>query len=338
MSVQRAIVIQSPKAPFILSSTAITLPAKGEVLLKIWSAALNPGNWKQREYGFVFDNYPAVLGNDIAGVVEAVGEGVDSFKEGDKVFAQVLFGGFAQYTTVPAAVLIPIPEDVGFDEAATLPVAFTTACVGLFAPAPIGIGLNPTFSWDKPQAGESALVIGGATSVGQFAIQLFKFLGFTRIVAYASKVHFDHLEQLGATECVDRVEVSVDSLAAHLSLSALVKVVFDATGNQNEAYDCVVDGGSVGTVLLTAKQNRDSKKKVVLVPVIGFLAGPDRSAQKMAEARAEMILRVDDDRMQGNRFEVLSNGLAGIVGGLERLQKGSVSGVKLLAHPQDSTA
>ncbi|KAF8214088.1 GroES-like protein [Mycena galopus ATCC 62051] len=354
MSLQQAIVVQSPKAPFILNSTAIPSPAKDEVLLKIWSAALNPANWKQREYDAVPDDYPVVLGNDIAGVVEAVGEDVEGFKQGDKVFAQVLSGGFGQYTTVPAALLIPIPENFTFDEVATFPVAFTTACVGLFAPPPIGIGLNPTFSWDRPQEGESALVIGGATSVGQFAIQLFKFLGFTRIVAYASKTHFEYLKQLGATECVDRAEVPVDSLAAHISVSAPVKVVFDSMGNQNEAYDCVVDGGSIATADGSVKLDRDLEKKVTWVPVMGILAGPDVFKIKRQgvtrplgtpehTAFGRLIIKNLPEMLKkgvitANRYEVLPNGLAGIVGGLERLQKGRVSGVKLVAHPQDPTA
>ncbi|KAJ7887510.1 GroES-like protein [Mycena olivaceomarginata] len=267
MSVQQAIVVESPKAPFTLSSAKIPSPAKGEVLVKILSVALNPGNWKQREYDVVIDEYPAVLGCDVAGVVEKLGEGAEGFKKGDKVFAQILGGGFQQYTTVPAAVLMPIPENTSFDEVATFPIAFTTAAVGLFAAAPIGLGLK------------SQLLVGQTAPRGFFSqlpvIQLFKFLGFTRIIAYASKTHFDYLKQLGATEFVDRVEVPVASLAAHPALSPPVKVVYDVGNAPNEAYDCA------------------------------------------------------------NRIEILPNGLVGILGGLERLQKGSVSGVKLVAHPQD---
>ncbi|KAJ7246583.1 chaperonin 10-like protein [Mycena haematopus] len=355
MSIQQAIVVESPKAPFILSSTKIPSPGKGEVLLRIWSVALNPGNWKQREYDAVPDGYPAVLGNDIAGVIEELGQDVEGFKVGDKVFTQAPAGGFGQYTTVPAAILISIPENASFDEVATFPVAFTTACVGLFAPPPIGIGLNPTFSWDKPHKDESALITGGATSVGQFAIQLFKFLGFTRIVAYASKVHFDHLEQLGATECIDRVEVPIDSLAAHLALSAPVKVVFDGVGNQSEGYDAVSEGGSIVSAVWTTKLDRDlERKKVTYVPVLGFLAGADVMKYKSEDGQPHratpehtafgrlIIKNLPEMLKKGviteNRYEVLPNGLAGIPGGLERLQKGAVSGVKLVAHPQDPTA
>lgn len=88
MSVQQTIVVESPKAPFTLGSATIPSPAKGEVLVKILSVALNPANWKQREYGIAIDKYPAVLGCDVAGVVEELGEGAEGFKKGDKVYAR----------------------------------------------------------------------------------------------------------------------------------------------------------------------------------------------------------------------------------------------------------
>ncbi|KAK7062172.1 GroES-like protein [Favolaschia claudopus] len=364
MSSQTALVIPTPKAPFTLSTTEmIPSPGPGEVLLKICSTALNPGNWKQREYDVVIEEYPAILGMDIAGVIEAVGPGVAGFKKGYRVFTQtVLGGGFQQYTTVPAAVLMPIPDNVSFDEAATIPTAFVSAAVGLLAPAPIGLGLNPTFSWDQPLKGQSALVLGGSTSVGQFAIQLLKFMGATRIVVYASATHFDYLRRIGATECIDRRQVPIDSLAAHPSLSVPVNVVFDAAGAQydsvggakNVAYDCVEDGGSITTLVWTPEVDRDRKKKVNIVSAMGYLAGPDvvrlkrdnvngYSGTVQHTAFGKLIIQSVPEMLRtgalvGNRVEVLPGGLAGIVGGLERLKDGTVSGVKLVAHPWDPIA
>ncbi|KAJ7246567.1 chaperonin 10-like protein [Mycena haematopus] len=173
MSTQQAIVVESPKAPFILGTRPIPSPGKGEVLIKTMSVALNPANWIQREYNILIDEYPAVLGNDVAGTVEEIGEGVKGFAKGDRVFGTATKGGFQEYTTIPAVgFLIPIPENASFDEVATIPMAFTSACIGLFAAAPIGLGLNTTYSWAKPQHGESALVIGAGTSVGQFGGRL----------------------------------------------------------------------------------------------------------------------------------------------------------------------
>ncbi|KAJ7682267.1 GroES-like protein [Mycena polygramma] len=348
---QKVVLVQSPKAPFVLGSTKFPSPAKGEVLVKIMSVGLNPGDWKQRAFDVRISKYPAILGNDVAGVIEELGPSVEGWQKGDRVFAQT-GSGFQQYTVVPAALLIPIPENITFDEVATFPIAFTTAAVRLFAPAPIGLGLNPTFSWDKPQQGESALVLGGATSVGQFAIQLFKFLGFTRIVVYASKVHFDYLRQLGATECIDRRAVALDSLATHPYLTPPVSVVYHTVDPAalSAAYDCVSDTGYIVTALHADRLDR--KPKVTFVSVRGFIAGAevffpggDDNGLGLVATPAhttfgKLVMKnlpamLEKGVIVANRYEVLPNGVAGIIGGMERLQEDRVSGVKLVAHPQD---
>ncbi|KAJ6616469.1 GroES-like protein [Mycena sp. CBHHK59/15] len=343
---QKAIIIPSVQAPFEITSRDIPTPSPGEVLVKIMSVALNPVNWAQRQRNFFIEGYPAVVGNDIAGVVEQVGAGVKGFAKGDRVFAQTVGGGFQQYTTLPAAVLMRIPEKSSFEVVATFPVTFTTACVGLFAPAPIGLGLNPTFSWDKPHQGKSALVIGGSTSTGQFAIQLLKFLGFTKIVVYASKTHFDYLGTLGGTDFIDRTAVPVDAIPAHVGK---VHVVFDSTftGALDAAYDCAAEGGRIVTVRPRAKSDR-TRPDVTLVRVHGYYAGPDVVKFKAIGYLAvpehtvfgKLIIEnlpamLEKGAIRGNRYEVLPNGLAGILEGLERMEKGGVSGVKLVAHPQD---
>ncbi|KAJ7693824.1 chaperonin 10-like protein [Mycena rosella] len=333
---QQAVILPSVKAPFVVGPRDIPLPEEGGVLIRIMSTALNPANWKQREYDVFIPRYPVVLGCDIAGVVEAIGSGVEGFKKGDKVFASTIVGGFQQYITLSAAMLISMPENASFDEAATFPCAFNTACVGLFAPSPIGIGLNPTFSWDKPRQGDSALVIGASTSVGQFAIQLLKFCGFIRIVAYASKAHFDYLRELGATECIDRTEVPLDSVATQIS--APVNVVYDAfTGALNAAYDCLVDGGSIVTVLPEAMAKilrpRSDTQRPPTAVCCG--AGAHNVRELIIKNLPEMMAK---GAVTPNRCEVLPHGLAGISGGLERMQKGGVSGVKLVAHPHDPMA
>ncbi|KAF8214064.1 GroES-like protein [Mycena galopus ATCC 62051] len=339
MSTQQAVVVESPKAPFVLRAREIPSPGKGEVLIRTMSVGLNPANWIQREYDILVDKYPVVLGNDVAGTVEAIGEGVKGFNKGDRVFGRAMKGGFQEYTILPAAgFLIPVPENASFDEVATIPMPFTSACIGLFAPAPIGLALNPAYSWDKPPQGESALVIGGGTSVGQFAIQLLKSVGFSRIVAYASKAHFEYLEQLGATECIDRSDVPLDSLAT--ALREPVRVVYHTIDLSalNTAYDCVVEGGSIVTCQPTAPMDRDVKEKnllfVRLAPTPDMMELFQKSEQTMVKNLPEMLKK---GIIKGNRYEVLPNGVAGILGGLEKLQKGDVRGVRLVAHPHDST-
>ncbi|KAJ7917197.1 hypothetical protein B0H13DRAFT_1995632, partial [Mycena leptocephala] len=277
------------------------------------------------------------IGADIVGVVDEVGEGVDGFAKGDEVLAAAIEGGFQQYCTLPAATLIRKPKNTSFDEAATFPITFPTAAVGLFAAAPIGLGLNPSYSWDKPQQGESGLVIGAGTSTGQFAVQLMKFLGFTRIVVYASKVHFEYLKELGATECIDRGEVPIEAL-----------VVYDTAGALDAAYDSVVDGGKVTTVNPRAKTEREGRG-VTLVHCFGFYVGPEIippigdpahwSAVAEHTTFGKLLIKELPKMLEKGVIVVfLPKGLAGIPDALERMKAGGVSGVKLVAHPQEPTA
>ncbi|KAJ7495830.1 GroES-like protein [Mycena galericulata] len=335
---QPALIVESPHAPFVLGSCDIPSPARGEVLVKIMSAALNPASWIQRELNILIDEYPVILGSDIAGVIEELGEGVEGFSKGDKVFGGLTVGGFQQYTTIHSALLIRMPENASFDEVATFPVAFTTACVGLFGPAPIGLSLNPTFSWDKPQQGQSALIIGASSSVGQFAIQLLRFVGFMRIVAYASAAHFDYLTQLGATHCIDRTAVPLETLAAHPALTPAVPVVFDVFGSFNSSFDCAADGGSVVTArpMGTWDADRLAQNKTVALVRAGGLGSTEHTTfgRLIIKNLPEMLAK---GVISANRIEVLPNGLTEIPEGLERIKNGAVSGVKLVAHPQDST-
>ncbi|KAK7046437.1 GroES-like protein [Favolaschia claudopus] len=323
---QQALIIPTPKAPFVVGSLPVPVPLSGEVRVKV------------------------ICATDISGVVDELGEGVQGFEKGDEILVQVIYGGCQQYTVVPAATLIRKPKNINFDEAATFPITFTTACVGLLAPEPIGLGLNPSFSWDKPQNGQSALVIGGGSSVGQFAIQLLKFLGFTRIVVYASNTHFDYLKTLGATEFIDRKEVPVENIAH--AVKPAVQVVYDSTGALNAAIDSVVDGGKVATSIPTAKPTRDFETRGITFNThTGLYAGPDVMKPVGDPALylgrlehtefgriliREVPMLVEQRVVVGNRVEIVPNGLAGIPDALDRIAVGAVRGVKLVAHPQDS--
>jgi NADPH:quinone reductase-like Zn-dependent oxidoreductase len=88
---QKALLIPTPKADFVLGSHDIPSPGKDKVLVKIMSVALNTMYNKQREFDVMVDGYPAVLGADMAGVVEEVGEDVRGFSKGDRVCVQLSF-------------------------------------------------------------------------------------------------------------------------------------------------------------------------------------------------------------------------------------------------------
>jgi NADPH:quinone reductase-like Zn-dependent oxidoreductase len=81
----KALFLQSKQGQFAVGLRNVPKPGRGEALVKVYSAALNPVDYKVQESGMFVDTYPAVLGVDIAGIVDEVGEGVDTFLKGDRV-------------------------------------------------------------------------------------------------------------------------------------------------------------------------------------------------------------------------------------------------------------
>lgn len=82
---QKALVFSAPGEPFEIKERPVPKPGPGQVLVKIISTALNPVDEIIRARGFLVTQFPAVIGNDTAGTVEALGDGVDNFKIGDQV-------------------------------------------------------------------------------------------------------------------------------------------------------------------------------------------------------------------------------------------------------------
>ena len=111
--------------PFTLASISKPTPGPNEISIRLKAVALNPLDWKKLYFGFMIENWPAVLGIDGAGIVEAVGQGVTNFKAGDEVFS--LFGhdsraaSFQEVAVVPNYFIAKKPGDWTFEEAASLP-------------------------------------------------------------------------------------------------------------------------------------------------------------------------------------------------------------------------
>lgn len=83
---QKALFLLEKFGAFVVRSTTIPTPGPGEVLVKNGAIALNPADWKMQKYGFGLDTFPAIIGLDLAGTVEQIGEDVAHFKQGDKVY------------------------------------------------------------------------------------------------------------------------------------------------------------------------------------------------------------------------------------------------------------
>ncbi|EEB96728.1 hypothetical protein MPER_04089 [Moniliophthora perniciosa FA553] len=111
MKTQKALYLKEKKGSFAIGTQEIQKPEPGEILVKIKATGLNPADWMIQTLGVVIEDYPAILGLDIAGDVEEVGEGVTGFVKGERVFLcgtwKNDFGGFQQYTRCPAKIITP---------------------------------------------------------------------------------------------------------------------------------------------------------------------------------------------------------------------------------------
>ncbi|MFE2883574.1 NADP-dependent oxidoreductase [Streptomyces sp. NPDC059272] len=163
-------------------------PGPGEILVAVRAAGVNPVDWKQRtgyrrpgETGS--HAFPAVFGNEVAGVVEETGAGVDGFAVGDEVFGSAVAGAYAEFALLAAPVTTHKPAELSFTDAATLPVAAATAYDGVR-------------QLDLP-SGATVLITGAGGGVGSAALQLARALGL-RAVGVASEGKKDFVESLGA--------------------------------------------------------------------------------------------------------------------------------------------
>ncbi|KAG1805076.1 chaperonin 10-like protein [Suillus plorans] len=340
---QKALVLPQKQGNFELSSRSIPSPGVGQLLIKIQSAALNPVDYKIKDAEVVAIQYPAVLGTDIAGTVEELGEGVENFREGDRVVAHGKFTNdftaFQQYTLTAASFTAKIPASESFDSAATVPVGLDTALVGLYGKH-YGAGITPP--WTKNVSGHESkkpiVILGGSSSVGSYTIQLARLSGFYPIITTASASNEELVKGYGATHFFDRSLSGKQLLAAISEVTDdPIKLVYDTISlpeTQSVGWELLADNGTL-VLTLYAKVKEDEGKGRKIVQAFGNPHAPENEELcRNSWARLEKWL--SDGTIQPNKYEVLPNGLEGIIGGLERLRLGQVSGTKLVAHPQET--
>ncbi|KAF9218705.1 GroES-like protein [Gyrodon lividus] len=341
-TVYRALYLMERSGPFEVGHKELPTPGSGEIIVKEISVGLNPVDWKIQATGFWVTDYPAILGNEAAGEVEAVGEGVTEFKKGDKVFHQGTmkndYATFQEYVLVPAEIVIKLPSNITLDQAASLPVCVATAVIPLYSPPPIGIGFKAPWDGGRGQfSGKPALIFGGATSVGQYVIQFAKLSGFSPIIATASPHNTALLTSLGATHIIDRSTPASSFASSITRITNLpISLVYDAVSHQDTqqlGYDVLAEGGHIVIMLPSSiKEVQASGKKIV--SVLGNVHQPEHREIGRALARHLPGL-IEAGEITPNQVEVVPGGLDGVAPGLERLKNNLVSGRKLIVHPRE---
>jgi len=207
---------------------------KGQVLIEVYAAGVNPFDWKVREgymKEFIPLKLPATLGGDVAGIVAEIGESVSGFNIGDEVYGQANAAGgqgsYAEFTTVTSGQLAPKPKSVDFITAAAIPLAGTSA-------------LQAITEHINLQSGQKILIHGGAGGIGSYAVQIAKHLG-AYVATTASAEDADFVKKLGVDEVIDYK--SEDFTAKISGYDA----AFDTVGGETytKSYQVLKQGGVI---------------------------------------------------------------------------------------------
>lgn len=244
----RAMVITRFGGPEVFERQEIErpIPAPGEVLVRVVASGTNPVDAKLRQNAsWAGLTPPLVLGYDVGGVVEEVGEGVTTFKAGDEVYytPEIFgnrFGSYAEFNSVPAAIVAPKPPSLTFEEAAAVPLAGGTAWEAIVRRMQI-------------RPGETVLIHGGAGGVGSFAVQMAKSAG-ARVLATAGSRNQEVLAQLGADVCIDYSKEDFTEVAREHTGGAGVDAVFDTVGGEliSKSIAATRPFGRLSTILTPA--------------------------------------------------------------------------------------
>ncbi len=254
----KALVIHSFGGPETVAFDEIPVPqpGRGEVRVRVRAAALNPVDWKIRD-GYLKDmfphHFPVTLGWDCAGVVDAVGEGVEGFADGDAVLAYcrkdyVRDGSLAESIVLEPRHLAHKPEELSFEAAAALPLAGLTAWQALFDAG-------------KLEKGETVLVHAAAGGVGHFAAQLAKSAGAV-VLGTASVPNHGFLRSLGVDHPVDYRGDLVPNVRAAAPDGA--DLVFDCVGGEalERSPECLAADGRIVSIVDPGKIEELSGKGV----------------------------------------------------------------------------
>ena len=189
-----------------------------ELLVAVKATAVNRADLLQKRG--LYPNPPGtspIIGLEMSGVVDQVGEGATGWKTGDRVFSLLPGGGYAEKATIPADLAIPIPAEMSFEEAAAIPEVFLTAYLNLFMLGDL-------------QPGQTVLIHAGASGVGTAAIQLARAIGANIIITAGSAEKVNACLALGADTGIDYKSEAFEKKVLEATNGYGVDLILDFVG------------------------------------------------------------------------------------------------------------
>lgn len=305
-----------------------------DVLIRVKSAAVNPVDYKMLDWGILVNEWPAVFGCDIAGVIEKVGEkAAEKWKVGDKVWTLTNLldnnsSGFCEFSLVDAEWLQKIPDDWSFDQASTLPCGYITAGVMLQTAVKEAEGIK------------SVLVYGASSSVGMYCVQIAKLQGY-KVIGICSARNAELVKSLGADKVVDYHDSDWKEQAIKALGEDSKAVALDAISSQSTMYDCstIVKACKGNSVAGTDPEGYKGEGGEIPegVEITGVFVGVMYSSEqvgKMAKKYIEDFPELVAKGFKENPFTVVG-GLDALENAFDQLRNGKVSGKKLVIKVEE---
>lgn len=255
------------------------VPSENEVLVKVHAVSVNYADWHMltgtpflaRMAFDLFRPKLSILGADIAGTVEAVGNAVTDFKPGDEVYGDLGlngFGGFAEYVCAPQNLIALKPVNLTFAETAALPMAAVTA-------------LQALRDGGKLQRGQKVLIHGAAGGVGTFAVQIARHLG-AEITAVCSTRNIDLVRSLGADHIIDYTK---EDFAAN---GTKYDLILGINGNRSIS-DYHKALAPKGTYLMVGGSDRQIFQAMLLGGIVAGISGQKLGSFLSRNSREDLI-------------------------------------------------
>lgn len=230
----KAQVINSFGDPSVFTLVDLPVPTvkPGHVLLKVHATSVNPIDCILRSGAIppLAPEFPAILQGDVAGTVEAVGEGVTQFKKGDEIYGfaggcRGIAGALAEYMLVDEKLMAKKPKSLSMQASAALPIVAITAWISLFEKA-------------KLSKGTKILIYAGVGGVGHIAVQLAKWAEAKVYATVRNKEDISLAKSFGADEIINVSEENVDQYNQRVTNNTGFEVIFDTIGKDNLNNSC----------------------------------------------------------------------------------------------------